>query len=98
MARFVLCSYTGWLVRCKRAIVGGSLVMPHQGRSVSHVLHKSQTSEDVHTPSGSRDLDEAAQDARGSLTPEALTPQTGERAYHRGSTARAPHRHGRLTA
>ena len=64
--------------------------MHHQGSRVSHVLHKSQPSEDVHTPSGSRDLDEAAQDARGSMTPEALPPQTGESAYHRGSTALAP--------
>jgi hypothetical protein len=55
-------------------------------------------SEDVHHPSGSSDMDAAAQDARGSTPPEALPPRTGERAYHRGSTALAPHHHGRLTA
>ena len=79
-------------------MVGGSLVLHPQGSRVAHGLPQSQPLEDVHTPSGSRNLDEAAQDARGSMTPEALLPQTGERAYHRGSTALAPHRHGRRTA
>ena len=57
-----------------------------------------QQSEDVHNPSGSSDMDEAAQDVRRSIAPEALTPRTGARACHRGSTALAPHSHGRLAA
>ena len=57
-----------------------------------------QQSEDVHNPSGSSDMDEAAPYARRSTTPEALTPRTGERACHRGSTALAPRSHGRLAA
>ena len=55
-------------------------------------------SEDVHHPSGSSDMDSAAQDARRSIAPEALPPRTGARAYHRGSTALAPRGHGRLAA
>ena len=72
-------------------MVGGSLVMQHQGSRVAPGLPQSQPLEDVHTPSGSRDLDEAAQDARGSMTPEALLPQTGERERTPGGARHWPH-------